>query len=104
MNGAISRFMTLASRGRPAIPKEAEPEDAANALNEEIDTNIKAIMTDADMAAALIDLIDSLAADSNAMMSAGRRDHTDMLFHHGAYVRLGELKMELRRLAGLTGQ
>ena len=100
--GALEeRFMNLVRLGRPAIPKEVE-EDEPDQVAEDTNVHLRDIMTDPDMSGALIGLIDKMTAESNAFMSAGRHDHTDMLFHHGAYVRLTELKMELARLAGLT--
>ena len=99
MTGAIERFTTLISRGRPTL---SELEDVVNVDNEDINANIRAIVADSDMSNALFDLIDTMAAESNSYMSAGRKDHADMLFHHGGYARLQDLKMELQRLAGLT--
>lgn len=94
----IDRFLDLASRGIPKIPDAAsEPEENAN-----VDRGIQELMGDQSRRKALMDLIDDLAEESNVMMGMGRKDHSDMLFHHGGYARLQELKAELLRLSGLT--
>ncbi len=97
---AIDRFLSLVDRGLPHVPSEDTL--AENVDDGDINTPIREIMADADKRDALIDLIESMADESNAMMSMGRKDHTDMLYHHGGYARLQELKSELMRLSGLT--
>ncbi len=100
MTDVITRFAAIIGRGRPT---PSEPEEIVNVPDEDVDVNIRSIMGDKDISSALINLIDAMAAESNREMSVGRKDHADMLFHHGGYARLQDLKMELQRLAGLTG-
>lgn len=105
MSDLVARFREITAFGRPKPLDELdEPEETAvNVLPEDVNAGIRTIMLDDDHRTALFDVIDTMARESNALMGMGRKDHTDMLFHHGGYARLQELKAELIRLAGLTG-